>query len=255
MLENYYISKMPIKQLRKKINIFIFFLTSLNTYFVVGQNNSLESLYNWFDNEIGKENLDINNGLLFNNEYPIANNSSRFFKSDIFENNNVVYNNQTYFNLYINYDLFEDELLIKPSGKNDRIIITTIRNNVNSFVFDGRKFVNLNYNSIKDDLHKGYYEEILIDKKITLFVKHLKSERKVFINDKVYFEFDINQRFIINYKNNYYNITSKRSIQNIFPKLNSKINEFYSKNGSLQSLNKILFFKNLLSFLKPYLDL
>lgn len=236
---------MTITKTTYKIMLWIF--TLLNLQLSMGQKNSENALIDWFDQKNGKENLDLNNGILFYDAYPIINNATRYIKNEEFLKGKIIYNNQTFNNVYMNYDLYTDDLLIKPNGEFDRIPIITIKDKIESFSFEGRNFVNLNYNKkIKEEFINGYYEELITVEKLNFFEKHLKTKRQVFYNDKVYYEFEVAQEYILLYKNKYYKIDSKKTIQTIFPELKSKISKFYSDNSRLAEENKTLFFKTLL---------
>lgn len=245
--------KLKHLDMKKKLNYSII-LILLCYHSVIGQNNSEKSLYDWFDTKFGKENLDIKNGVLFYDAYPATNNTTRFILNEFFPNGDVVYNSQCYYNVYLNYDIYTDNLLIKPKDKNDRRSIITLIDKIESFTFEGRKFINLNYKkNVKEDFIKGFYEEINTNGVVKLYCKHSKTKREVFYNKKVYYEFEAVQQYVIFYNNTFYKIDSKKSIQNVFPELKSKINNFYEDNTFLESENKSLFFKKFIEFINTSL--
>jgi hypothetical protein len=219
--------------------------------FTIAQNNSQTNLYDWYDKEVGIENLDLNNGLLYYDLYPSISTSNRFLKGNEFTKGEVIYTNQYYNNIYLNYDLLNDDLLIKPHGVNDRKSIILVKDKIKAFEIEGRKFVNVNLNSpTEEPFIIGFYEEVFFESLIGFYVKHIKTKRQVLTNESVFYEFDAEKEFIACRNNQYFKINKKKSVQIIFPEYEAKINTFYDENAVLENSDKTLFFKKLFLFLE-----
>jgi hypothetical protein len=170
----------PTKLLMLKKIILLF--VAFSTLSAFCQNSADEKLFNWFDSEIGKQNLGLNNGLLFNDVYPTDNKTNRYFENEKFEVGEVEFDNQYYTSVCINYDLLQDALLIKPYCENDRNYLILIKERNKSFVFKGKKFVNINYNaSIKNENFSGYYEEVVSADTLKFYIKYKKNKKEKYV--------------------------------------------------------------------------
>ncbi len=231
----------------KKTLLLLIALISQN---VICQNLTDNSLFNWFDSEIGRQNLDVNNGLLFNDIYPSDKKTNRYFENEKFYVGEVEFDNQYYNEVCINYDLLEDALLIKPYCENDRNALILIKERNNFFIFKGKKFVNLNYNtSIKNDNFSGYYEEVISNNLFTFYTKYKKNKKEKYVENSIVTEYDLRNEFCLLYKNAFHKIDSKNSITKLFPEFKSQINNFYQKNNQTEESNKVLFLKNLFNYI------
>ena len=246
-------TKMPFikKELTQPITFLLFLL---NIGAVYSQTTSGNSLYKWYDKSVGKENLDINNGTLYSNYYKTVNNTHSYINSEVFENGNVVYENQTYTDIVLNYDVFKDDLLMKPNGVNDRRSVILIPQKIQSFTFSGKSFINLNYTQTSTvDFIKGFYEENFVGDKFTFYIKHAKEKREMTSEGKIYDNFKEKNEFVLNFKNKFYDINSKRNILAIFPELKNQIEDYYLLNNKIEESNKTQFMESLLRHLNAIL--
>ena len=216
---------------------------------VFGQ-ESHNSLYNWFDKEIGRQNLDVNNGLLFHDIYPTDKKTNRYFDDEKFHEGEVEFENQNYTSICINYDLLEDALLIKPYCESNRNSLIVIKDKIKSFIFKGKKFVNLNYNdSIKYNNVDGYYEEVLTNKEFQFYTKYKKNKREFFADKSILFEYELRNDYVVFYKNSFHKVDSKKSITKLFPEFKTQINIFFQQNNQLLTSNKPIFMKNMFNYI------
>ena len=95
---------MQIKELLLLVLIF-----SLNCY---SQNKNIVK-HN--DSLVGNENLPINNGLVYYNKYKITSEKTSQFLENKYNLGIVKYNGETYFDINLKYDVFEDVLIFKPT--------------------------------------------------------------------------------------------------------------------------------------------
>ena len=156
------------------------------------------------------------------------------------------YLNQSYFDIYLKYDAFNDELVYRPSGKSEKTGINIIKTNINSFQINGLKFINLNKENEKHKFIKGFYEEKLKNNTLSFYIKHYKSKREVFVNKNILVEFSDETTYLVHKDNIFSEISSKSSISKIFPEKRKIINEYYKNNSELKKKNKTQFFTNLL---------
>lgn len=231
----------------KKLYLSIFF-TSLCIHTGICQ-TSTNSLLAWLDATVGKENLSINNGYIANEQYIISNNSNLYLKNADFVLGSVLYEEQLYNDLYINYDSYTDNVLLKPNGIEDFKSVVVKREFTSSFTFLGKKFINLNYEKqTGESFLNGYFEEIPISENLTLYTKHGKTRTEKIDNLRVVSEFYEYKQFVLFSKGNLYKY-SQSNIERLFPDQKKQISSFYADNSKLQKSNEQLFIENLLKYI------
>lgn len=211
--------------------------------------SSTNSLSNWFDTNVGRENLCINNGYINTFDYITRDNSNPYFKDSKFEKGSVSYDGQLFDDLHLNYDSYNDELLLKPNGTQDLRSVIVIKQKVSRFRFLDNDFVNLSPSKNKTDFISGYYAEKVISDRIVLYTKFSKSRTEKIYNTKLFSEFNEVNEFVISFNNNLFKYT-QNSVNQIYPALKSDINRFYSDNSKLEKSNEKQFVENLLNHLE-----
>lgn len=236
--------------MKKIINLaYCFFLIAFsNSDRFYCQTSTNTSIYDWFDNTVGKENLALNNGKLFLNYDKTLENTNRFLFDD-FKNGSVYYDGQIYNDLLLNYDIYKDELILKPNNVSEKTAIIVIKENVDYFIINKIKYMNFFQNNDDKGLNSGYWEELFFGNYIKSYTKHIKNRIDLINNDKLYDDFIYSNNFAIIYKNTTYNISSKKSVTNLFPNFKKDINEFYSTNNYLEKNDKSKFFANLFEYI------
>lgn len=231
--------------------ISIFFLClSLNLY---SQNKTDNSLYDWFDDNVGNKNLGINNGTLHINYLKSINTTHRYFGQDQFRLGNLIYDNQTYTNVNLKYDILKDVLIAKIDGQSNSLGINLIKDKTEEFSIDGKRFINLNFqNSTQPQFVKGYYEIFPVDNNLELYIKYHKDAVEILKTDGVYYRFEIATTFLIRNNDNYYEINDQKDLIAILPKYANEINEFYLMSRDSKKSDEIQFMKNLMKYLNNY---
>ncbi len=225
-------------------------LIALSLFFsisVFSQKSDHQSLYEQFDTAIGKQNLSIYNGTIHINTFKSINNTHRYYNSDKYVSGFISYEGQAYTDVALKYDLLNDIVIIKVQGDNNKLGINSITDKTESFSIYGKKFVNLNYNSVAPKFVSGFYEEEILNDKITFYTKYNKYNIEVLQSNGVFYKFEESQTFVFRFQNNYYQLGSKTDAVAIFPKLEKDIDAFYEKNTALENAGKKLFYKTLLN--------
>ncbi len=230
---------------------YLLFLIFISFQQIKAQIKNEVSLYNWFDETIGRENLSINNGTLYIDFYNTKKQDNCFLNSKIFQKGDVLYDGQPYYDLNINYDIYKDNVVFETVNDKTKTLITLISDKIDSFILDGKKFDNLkNQNKKNENFISGFYESSFSVKDFTLYIKHIKLKRDVIQDDnKVYVEFDKKNSFILKKQNTFYQIDTKSEITKLFPNFKKNINEYYELNYRTEKSNKIEFIENLLKFI------
>lgn len=227
--------------MKQQLN-FIWILLVFTT--LANSQTSGNSLENWFDKTVGKENLAINNGFIHVNDYLTRNNSNPYLIDSKFGTGTVVFENQFYDELSLNYDSFNDELLLKPNGTQDIRSVIVIKDKTARFTVFNKNFVNLTASKSADFI-AGYYEETVISPNVTLYTKHVKSRSEKLQNDKVYSEFAEDKKFVLSFNNTFYRL-NQSTLNQLYPQQKQEISNFYKNNATLEKANAQKFNETLL---------
>lgn len=244
-----------LKQINTKLVIFICFFIYSN--FTISQNtinNYNKDYYNWFDGVVGIENTGLFNGSIYKEKYITKNGNHKFYLTSKFKNGTILYNNQTYYDIELKYDIYEDVLIIQLPGNSEYSFIQLINDLLNGFIIDNHNFIKISEKTdefYKATLH-GFYEISHPNKTLKLLTKHKKS-RKEHIGNVVYSQFKEANEFFVFTNNKYYNIKSKKNIKKLMPKFEKNIDHFYTQNKQLFKSQNNVFMHNLVEYLNNLL--
>lgn len=234
-----------MKNSQKKTIYLLIFSIFLNISYIHSQSAENSSLYNYFDNTIGKDNLNINNGVVHSEPFrPIANKNRYYI--DEFNSGDLSFEGEIYSDVNLKYDIYDDQVIYKQVGESDNLPIILIKDKVDFFIIKNKKFVNLKAESVKfPNLIKGIYEEGFSGSEVSLYIKHYKEKIKVFQTDGVYYNFIYNTDFFLKYNNFFYKVVSEKDVKKIFPLYKKDISDYYSTNKKLERSDKKQFMENL----------
>lgn len=241
---------------RKLFIIFVLILFKLFTIKVYSQID-LESKnhFIWFDNVVGDGNLGIYNGTKFIEKYKTKPNNHRFLLDNTFRLGNLIYDNQTYYNIPLKYDIHDDQLIAKLPYQSNFLFVKLIKEkvdffeiNVNEINFSQKKLSFINsvaYSEIVDFTFKGFYQILLKNKTAILLKKNFKEKSVLIENNLAFVKFSDKSHFAILKDNKYYKINSKKDVIKVYPKQKRYISIFYRRNRKLFNLNESVFYTNL----------
>ncbi|KAF2334413.1 hypothetical protein [Flavobacterium daemonense] len=237
-----------MKNSQNKIIILTLFGLLLNIYSIHSQNVKEIETFNWFDKNAGIDALDIKNGPAHLNFDKTVENQHRYYGTNDFKKGSVTYNGQNYFDLFLKYDIYADELVLRPYDEQNTTKINLVKSNITYFKIGNETFVNLkqlNNTSFKG----GYYEEIPLNNNQVFYIKYYKDKKKnakVEVNE---IEYIPRYEFILWKENKFNLVNDKKEIIALFPESKRKINDFYFMNRNLRKENNALFMKNLMKFI------
>lgn len=235
-------------------SVFFYKITAFTTGFfftvtIALAQSSEETIAKYFDRTIGNGNLEINNGNVHVNDFQILNNKNCYYPSEKFENGNITYNNQNYYDLAIKYDLYKDILVYKPQAS-DVISINLNPEKTSSFYINKKKFIYINSLLFPlSPIKSGYYEENISEKNFTFYIKHHRDRREIIKETSVLNEFNDNYEYYIKKDGSFYKISAKKDLIKLFPERKKTINEFYSSFRKLEDSNEPLFYEKLMTYL------
>jgi len=242
-----------------KKNVFYYKLLILLCVFFLRVDTTLaqtsdETIAKYFDRSIGNGNLEINNGSVHVNEFRILNNKHPYYPTEKFEIGNITYNNQHYFDLAIKYDIYKDILVYKPQAS-DIISINLIPEKTSSFNINKKKFVYLNsFLSPLNPIKSGYYEESVVGKNFTLYIKHHRDRKEIIHETSVLNEFNDKYEYYIKKDASFHKLNTKKDLIKLFPERKRTITDFYSSFRKLEDSDRTLFYEKLMTYLRNAIE-
>ena len=178
------------------------------------------------------QNPNLYNGRVWRNLYPMVR-GNQFLFSDDFLPGTVTINNKRFDNLYMRYDIYNDEVMIKTPGG---IVLQINKEMVNSFTLD---FEKKTYSFLK--LEKGQYEldgyvSVLYLGKVSLFVKYTKKILPLEV-EKKFDLFEQSHRMYLRKENSIYQVNRKKDILVLFENSKQQIRSFIKTNKIYVSKN------------------
>ena len=219
---------------------------TLITNSIHSQTKTEISIYNWYDNLVGKENLDFNTGKIYTNPYKTNDGSILFFENESFTTGNLTYKGNKYYQIPLKYDVFRDILVLNPSTESESTAISLNQDKIESFSIYGKNFIKINkgqYSNI--NLRTGYYENLSFTENFIFYIEHSKKIEKRAKEEVVSYAFKSANQFYLALDGKAYLVNSKREIIKLFPSIKNQINDFYTSNNSIRKSDLDQFMRNL----------
>jgi hypothetical protein len=229
-------------------NFFLYLVLCLSSIFYA-QNEKSVYIYN--DSILSIENLPVSNGLFHYNSFNIANNLNIYYKNEKYISGDIEYQNQKYFDFDIKYDVYNDDLIFRPSGDSEKNGIILVKNNIVSFEIYDTKFINIEKIDIEDLQEKGYFEESYSTDDFKVLIKHFKTKKDVLSKSVLQNVFYDSSKIFILKNRKLKKINSKNNIIKLFPEKKELINNYFKDYSLLKKTNKQLFYKNLFKKMYP----
>lgn len=239
-----------MRKLQKELFFIILFGLFLNISQVFSQNNNDIFTYNWFDKNLGKESLPFNNGTGHLNFDKTIKDQNRYYIADEFKNGAINYQGQDYFNLDLKYDIFNDELVLRPYIETSYLQINLLKEKVDFFKIGNEKFVNLK--QLPANFKSGYYEETVTGNNTVLYIKYYKEKKNIIKDNFFLIEYVQHNDFVLLKDNTFTLINDKKEIIKLYPDQKRKINDFFFMNKDLRKNSPGLFMKNLIKHINNF---
>lgn len=189
---------------------------------------SQTNIYEWFDTATGKTDLALYNGPMYFNQYrSLKPENNPFLDKDEFSLGEVDYDGQVFYNMPLKYDIYRDVLLVQPREGGNFKSVQLIASRVQSFSFNSKKFVNLGLTQTVE-IPAGYYEESVVNRNFTFYIKHRKTERDIINGQSVFNDYGFDNLFYVYKNGKFTQVKSKRNIISLFPELKIQISDYYN---------------------------
>lgn len=235
--------------------ITLFFIGLQNVVFAQAKKNNTKDYFKWYDNLFPEGSLALYNGFKYLDTYRTENGNNQFLFSGNNNLGSVYYNNQKFFDVYINYDIFKDELIVQLPYNTQIFKIRLVKKHVKYFQIKNNVFINLPKPSEveSDYMVNGFYQIIHEASNLSVYKKHYKIEQK-YIEDYIsYTKFNKKDYYVVKFKGNYKRINSVKDFRKFFPKYKKQILSFYKKERKVYKKNPDSFYKKLLVDINHYL--
>jgi hypothetical protein len=215
---------------------------SLIAFETVGQNQSAAQLYSDFDKTIQVKNAAFNNGKVHFNPYRSIDKTTRYLLPD-FIAGKIIFDAQTYGDVWLKYDVLGDELVVKFDGEGNKMGFSPVKQRISGFYIGETKFVNLDLVNHPDFI-SGFYEQNT-DGRLKLFTKYYKDQFARLTDEKVLYTYVDRNEFVFLHDNKFFRIDAESDAVRAFPQFDKQIEDFFNTNAPLEKTDRRQFMKKL----------
>ncbi|WP_422860131.1 hypothetical protein ACOKFD_04320 [Flagellimonas sp. S174] len=176
-----------------------------------------DSLYLWFDQQIGLLNSGLYTSEEYVEEYQVINDKHRFFESPNYLTGTLWVKGSPFHKVFLKYDLFKDQIIVYPKGISGASSVKLNFAEVDSFQIQNRKFIKKSIVDTKSNPIIGFFEVLLKGSDYTLLKKHRKTDVRKLNRNRVYYEFKEKNAYALEYENVFYPIKNRKDVLNVFP--------------------------------------
>tara|TARA_R110001592_G_scaffold162264_11_gene395390 strand:+ start:561 stop:1256 length:696 start_codon:yes stop_codon:yes gene_type:complete len=217
------------------MKFFLLLIVLTSTPFFAQDNSEIKNLYKTFDSIVGIKNTDLSYGKTYTEKYRFSEDSHPYFVKNEFTKGTVTYQNQTFYDVYVKYNLVEDELIVNlPSDFENRSFVLE-KLLLENFSLQNSLFIN--------DTEYGLLELLFTSENISLYKKNTKSKRKQLNKTFLYYKFIDEHFYLLKKDTIMYPIKTKRDFSKLFPNQKKEISAFYKSNKTLKESNLDEFYK------------
>lgn len=200
---------------------------------ISAQEISQREAYIFYDELIGQTNSGVFKGVLYTNEYRTINERHQFFKTANFETGSLTSNGQTFFELPLRYDVYLDNVLVVNDALSNRPIMVFDKEGVAKFEIAGHSFEYLSAET-SDKIESGFFEVLLTNELLTLYMKHKKKIFKKTDAQNLYYEFKDGYFYLLYTGKTYHPFKNVKELTNIFPDYRKELRAIQKEHGNLK---------------------
>ncbi|WP_431122020.1 hypothetical protein [Flagellimonas flava] len=181
--------------------------------------------YNWFDKTTGIENTNLLEGTLTVEKYGAVDGTHKFYASNDYLKGYIVFDGETYFDVDMKYDLYEDELLLPLRSDAQVQLLKLVKERISEFVIDGRRFIVVIHKGEGQAKVTSFYEMMSETPWFRLLKKHKKVGFTNYKKNLVRYKFVSKDAYYVNHGDHLTEIKNKKDILRIFPEAKSALNK------------------------------
>ena len=185
--------------------------------------------YIFFDAIVGIENSDLHYGKVYQEKHRVKSKKTKFFPEPDFVLGSVVFKGQSYFDINLKYNVYDDELLMLVDKQFGGSILQLHKEHVTSFKIGNHFFIKIE----NTELTNGFYEVALEKSVFSLLKKHLKSPKQLLGEKQVFYEFEDDEKeYFLLYQDDNHSIEKATDLIAIFSKYQTELRSFEGKQDS-----------------------
>jgi hypothetical protein len=197
---------------------------------------------------VGIENTGLYNGTEFKDPFLNTDGSFRYYNGFDYTRGSVTYNNQTYSNVLLKYDLLEDKLLTRSDDNLGLFNVTLIPEKVYGFSIYGHDFIRL-ADTNTGFSGNGFFETAFVGDALSLYIKHIKKKKDRALRTGVQYRFKNDNFYLLKTKTSYFVVNSVRDVRKTLPENEGEIKDFYKSYRALYKSNRDGFMIKLIKYL------
>ncbi|UWX55206.1 hypothetical protein NYZ99_00805 [Maribacter litopenaei] len=205
------------------VRLIILLSIFLEPFVLLSQSNQVDFSRRWFDDVIGQTNTGIFKGTAYSNEFRVINEQNQFYKESDFQTGSVTYSDQTYYDISLRYDVYNDQLLIRNESLSSEPIMVFDTKEVANFKIGKDAFEFIEAVSSRGDELFGFFEILLENDSLGLYKKNTKKLFKRTDEQRIYYEFVPKHFYLIKYKGHYFPLDKVKGMNKIFPEYSKSI--------------------------------
>ena len=231
----------------KKRN-FPFSVLILIGFFSYSQNNLPNKIFKTYDKIVALDNTDLYNGTEFTDLFLNTDGTYRYYNNYDYVKGSVTYNGQYHVNVFLKYDLLEDNLLTRSDDNLSIFNVKLIPAFVESFIIYDRNFVRLADTNLNLP-GNSFFEEAYVGNHHSLYIKHTKRKKDKAVRSGIQYRFIDDSYYLLKNNEKYNLITSAKDLRELLPEKDEEIQDFYRSNKSLNKSNPDTFMVKLVQYI------
>lgn len=210
------------------------------------QNTDSDSLYYMvYDDFVGIENSELNNGTSFLQQFRSLDKSHTFFGFNEFVEGYISYKKQIYKTRF-KYDILDDLVIVKYIESSNIFSLSLNSKLIDFFSIGNHQFVKLpNHQELSSYYGNGFFEEHYKSETFSFYTKHLKKTKSNTEKGAIHYYFKDGNTFWFSYENEFYEVNSKKDIYKVLPHLKKHILNHFKTHPKVSSESLALLFKQL----------
>lgn len=204
------------------LNLFLF-LFSLSIF---SQSNERSEIYTWFDNEVGKENTSLFNGIEYVDIHRVVNDKHKFYKSPQFSLGSIIYDGQPFYNIPLKYDIFDDVVIVKVEHQLGSSLFQLLTEKISEFNIGDENFIYLD--GFENVERRGIYQVLNGGKTFSMYKRNRKKMFQRKNDQSAYYEFEeLDPVYVFNYLDQLYSYGTRGDLIAVFPEFEEEIKKMY----------------------------
>ncbi len=193
----------------------------------IAQDNKQDNTKQYYFNNIGDQSK-LLNGTKYLGYPNYFKEGHPFFISDALQKGQLVYDNVKFDQVQFQYDLVQDAIIFQDSTHR----IQLINEKVERFTILDQTFVRLEKDSQNTVLQNSGFYNLLHDGKVKFIAKYIKTKKEAIVNtNELLGHFEPSSFYYIKKDNQYYSITGKKDLLNLFRDKKGKITSYVKSLG------------------------